>query len=256
MNNWNANQYLKFKKERTQPAIDLTKRIEMQNPKEIIDIGCGPGNSTKVLSDIFPDSFVTGADNSPEMLKAASKTYPELNFIMLDAASELENIQKKYDIVFSNACIQWIPDHDILLKNMMDMLNDGGTLAVQVPMNFEQPIHKIIRHTAESEKWSSKIMHMRVFHTLDVSGYHSILSQISSDFTIWETIYMHRMESHQSIIEWYRGTGMRPYLSQLSDDDKAEFENDILSEIKKQYIPEENGEIIFKFSRLFFISRK
>ena len=148
MADWNSAQYLKFKNERTQPAVDLAMRIK-NNPKTIVDIGCGPGNSTKVLRDIFTDANILGIDNSPNMIEKAKSEHSDIDFDLCDALS----LDGKYDLLFSNACLQWIPNHDTLIPSLMEKLNDGGILAVQVPMNGEEPLFRLIREVANESKW-------------------------------------------------------------------------------------------------------
>ncbi len=253
---WDSNQYLKFKKERTQPSIDLANRIDIENPKRIIDIGCGPGNSTAVLKKRFPNAYILGVDFSQNMIEKAKTDYPDIDFMIFDASKDFEKLDGKFDVVFSNACIQWVPNHKKLLSDMMSILSDSGVMAVQVPVNFEEPIHKIISELILSSEWEEKITEKRNFYTLSEGEYFDILSDISSDFSIWKTIYCHRMPSHQSIIEWYKSTGMRPYLEQLAEGDKAVFEKEMLSEVEKQYPIQKNSEIIFRFPRLFFMASK
>lgn len=248
---WNPEQYSKFEKERTLPSYDLSNAIVHNNVKNIIDIGCGIGNSTAVLKEKFPNAEVTGADNSDSMLLSARKNHPDINFVKIDV-SDLSKVNERYDVVFSNACIQWVPDHKNLLRNMMGLLNGGGVLAVQIPLQYKHPMHRIIQETAKSEKWFGKLNDIRPFYILTESEYFDILSRLSDNFRIWETVYFHTMPSHQAIIEWYKGTGLRPFLEQLSDDDKKLFEEDILNKVKKEYPSQENGEIIFRFPRLFF----
>lgn len=256
MTEWNPNQYVKFINERTRPAVDLADRTGIVSPKNIIDIGCGPGNSTKVLADKFPGSRVVGSDNSRNMLDKARAEYPELEFVFFDAGGDYSVINQKFDLVFSNACLQWIPNHKMLLKNLMTLLNENGVLAVQIPINYNEPIHKIITEITTSEKWRANFTNPRIFYTLTKREYFDILSEISSDFSMWETIYCHRMPSHESIIEWYKGTGLRPYLSVLSQEKAAELEKDVLEEVIKAYPKQMNGEIAFNFPRLFFTAVK
>lgn len=253
---WSSQEYLRFKNERTQPAIDLVNKIPMTNPKSIIDIGCGPANSTNVLHERFYNAKILGIDNSEDMINTAREEYPQIEFMLCDAGKELNVINERFDIVFSNACIQWILDHKNLLKSMMNLLNEDGFMAVQIPMNYDEPIHKIIGTLAESEKWKDKFDNPRIFYNLTPSEYYDLLSEISYDFNIWNTTYFHRMTSHQSIMDWYKGTGLRPYLNALNYVDRANFEYDVLDEIIKEYPAQKNGEIIFKFPRLFFIAKK
>ena len=116
MSNWNVNQYLKFENERTQPARDLAHRIHVKNPKKIIDIGCGPGNSTGILKEYFRDAEITGVDNAQSMIDQAVQNYPKLTFFRCDAEKELSVLGDGFDVVFPNACIQWIPNHPALIK--------------------------------------------------------------------------------------------------------------------------------------------
>lgn len=256
MTKWNAVQYEKFIRERTLPSIDLANRIGISDPREIIDIGCGPGNSTRVLAEKFPNAHITGADNSQNMIDRAKKVNTDLDFILFDAVTDFEKLKPKYDIVFSNACIQWIPDHRTLLRNMMSILKDGGIMAVQTPMNYKEPIHIIIKETVQSGKWKDKFTSPRVFYNLTQSEYFDLLSDIASDFSVWETVYCHRMPSHESIMEWYKGTGLRPYLEALNETDAKEFEKDIFAEVVRAYPKQANGEIIFRFPRFFFTAER
>ncbi|MGN0528506.1 MAG: methyltransferase domain-containing protein [Eubacterium sp.] len=256
MADWNAELYSKFLKDRTQPSIDLANRITLDNPQSIIDIGCGPGNSTRVLKDKFPNARVIGVDSSKDMIKTAKSNYNDIEFMLFDACKDFDKLNDKFDIVFSNACIQWIPNHEKLLADMMGILNDGGMLAVQTPMNYKEPIHIIIEKLVSSDKWKKYFPNPREFYNLKQEEYFDLLSNISSDFTIWETVYCHRMPSHESIMEWYRSTGLRPYLSALSGKKAKELEKDVFVEVQKEYPIQKNGEIIFRFPRFFFIATK
>lgn len=256
MSDWSAEQYSKFENDRTLPSIDLANAIVKDNVRSILDIGCGIGNSSAAVKNRFPQAEVIGVDNSGDMLETARKNHPDIKFFNLDASTQLGSVNRRFDVVFSNACIQWLPDHPRLLADLMRLLNDGGVLAVQIPQQYKHPMHGVILSVAESEKWREKVGEPRVFYNLKENGYFDILSEISSDFRIWETVYMHRMPSHRSIVEWYKGTSLRPFLAQLSDSDKADFERDVLCETKKVYPVQKNGEIIFRFPRLFFTAVK
>lgn len=256
MYNWNAEQYSIFKTERTLPSIDLANAIIKDNVQSVLDIGCGIGNSTAVVKQRFPQAKVIGIDSSEDMLNSARKNNPDIEFIKLDAGKEIENITERFDVVFSNACIQWIPEHKQILKNFMQLLNDDGVLAIQIPQQYKHPMHKIIKSVSGSSKWKNRISSSRIFYNLKEDEYFDILSDISSEFRMWETVYFHKMPSHRSIVEWYKGTAMRPILEQLSNFDKEEFERDILAETEKAYPVQKNGQIIFRFPRLFFTARK
>ena len=231
MPDWNPEQYEKFIKDRTQPAIDLANRLEVREPERVLDLGCGTGNSTRILKDMFPDAMVIGADNSDEMLAKAKKTHPDIEFINLDAGgdlSEVKDMDERFGIVFSNACIQWIPNHEILLPKLMSLLRQGGVLAVQIPIQSEHPVHIIMNELVRTAKWKDKLS-QRNYNNLSTSEYYDVLSGISDDFEMWETIYCHRMPSYESIIEWYKGTGLRPYLEQLCETDAEKFVTSLIA---------------------------
>ncbi|MDR3552722.1 MAG: methyltransferase domain-containing protein [Clostridia bacterium] len=256
MTDWDSSKYLKFGNERTQPAIDLVNRIHLEKPEKILDIGCGPGNSSEVLAQRYPDADILGIDNSPAMIEAARVQYPDIRFMQCDANRNLRILDRDFDIVFSNACIQWIPGHDTLLKNMMYLLKPGGVIAIQTPMNYQEPIHQIIKEISTSHKWSCKFENPRIFYNLTQSEYYDLLSNIASDFCMWQITYFHRMKSHSDIMEWYRATGLRPYLNVLSETDRSNFEKDIYDELIVAYPKQNNGEIIFRFPRFFFTATK
>jgi len=254
MADWNSAQYLKFERERTQPAIDLVNRIGIENPKKILDVGCGPGNSTAVLAERFTDAYILGFDNSENMITTARKNYPKLDFRLCDASCGLSSLDHDFDIVFSNACIQWVPNHEKLIGELMCLLRKGGVLAVQIPMNFNEPIQKIIKEVSTSGKWKGYFPEARVYNTLSQGEYFDILSELTDNFDLWETVYYHVMKSHDDILEWYRSTGLRPYLNVLDKEKQADFENDIMERLRKSYPVQKNGEVIFRFPRFFFVA--
>ena len=255
VSDWNSKQYLKFRAERTQPAIDLARRMELKRPQKVADIGCGPGNSTAVLRDMFPEAEITGFDSSEDMLCAARKNCPGPRFEFCDVSRDLPRLGTGFDAVFSNACLQWVPEHKKRIPELFGMLKPGGTLAVQVPLNFEEPIHRIIKAAAAAEKWRHFFPHPRVFYTLKPEEYSDLLAECSSGFQMWMTTYFHMLPSQNAILEWYRSTGLRPYLDALPEDKKAEFEGDIMEQVRTAYPPRKDGRVIFRFPRLFFIAQ-
>lgn len=256
MADWDSLKYLKFSSERTQPAIDLANRINLENPQKILDIGCGPGNSSEVLAERYPDADILGIDSSPAMIETARAQHPDIRFMQCDANRDLHILGTDFDIVFSNACIQWIPDHETLLKNMMSLLKPGGIIAVQTPMNYHEPIHQIIKEISTNKKWLHKFGNPRIFYNLTQSEYYDLLSDLASEFYMWQTTYFHKMKSYSDIMEWYRATGLRPYLDVLSEADRLDFERDIYNQLLDAYPKQKNGEIIFRFPRFFFIGIK
>lgn len=256
MSNWNSSQYLKFERERTQPSLDLISRIGLHAPRKILDVGCGPGNSTAALKERFPESHVLGIDSSSEMIRAAKAHYSDIDFALCDAANELQQLDHDFDLVFSNACIQWVPNHEKLLSDMASLLRTGGILAVQTPMNDKEPIHRIIEELISSAHWKEKIPVKRIFYNLLPEQYYDLLSSLFTEFSIWETTYYHALHSHDDIIEWYKGTGLRPYLGALSEEDGNRFTAQVKEALLQAYPLQKNGDVIFRFPRFFFTAQK
>ncbi|EKF85585.1 methyltransferase domain-containing protein [Methanobacterium formicicum] len=253
---WNPELYLKFNEERTQPAKDLAARINIENPGKIMDVGCGPGNSTNILSSRWPESELVGIDSSVSMIESAMKNYPDIEWRIEDA-TKMET-EEKYDIIFSNATIQWIPDQKKLISDLVGMLETGGALAVQVPMYHNMPASHVIDGVSLTGRWkelTSGASDAFTFHSSDYY-YHILSSQVKS-INMWQTSYFHIMPSHENIVEMLKSTGMRKFLDMLETrEEKLEFEKDVLKEIKKAYSSQKDGNVLFPFKRLFFIGYK
>lgn len=256
MNDWNPDLYLQFNSERTKPSIDLIGRIIIDSPESIIDIGCGPGNSTQILLNQWPESKITGLDNSPSMIKKARKDYPDQEWIVADALTYKP--KAKFDIVFSNAVIQWIPDHGQLLKRFHGIIKDKGLLAVQIPLFWNIPLGKIIARTARDQRWNYKTEKVSDLFTIhDSSFYYDELWNLFNSLEMWETDYIHIMDSHMAILEMIRSTGLKPYLEKLDkESEKKDFEEEVLKEIKIAYPVQKNNKVLLPFKRLFFIGYK
>jgi trans-aconitate 2-methyltransferase len=256
MGDWNPEEYLKFENERTQPAIDLVSRIKTEKANSIIDIGCGPGNSTQILQQKWPSSEIVGIDNSEEMIRKAREDYPHQKWLIADAASFKSDLS--YDIVFSNATLQWIPNHEILIPNLFKLVHNKGALAVQIPANNESPLHKALISVSLSDNWYRYTKGCdKLLNYQSSDYYYNLLTPLASEIELWETSYYHILPSHLGLIEWYRSTGMRPFLDRLPDEDsKIKFEQDVLEGCKDNYRIQNSGEILFPFKRIFFIAYK
>ena len=252
MADWNPTLYMKFGAERTQPSIDLASRISHPAPKRVLDVGCGPGNSTEVLAARFPGSKVMGIDNSPAMLEEAKGNYPAFDFLLCDAATGLSALEGGCDAIFSNAVLQWVPDHPRVMGELIELLSPGGVLAVQIPYNQEQPVQRVIRELAASPRWEKQLGDARPHTTMTPSDYYNILSAHAGKTDLWETTYYHVLASHTDILQWYRSTGLRPYLNRLSADEAEAFEKEWMERIISDYPIQQNGKVLFPFPRLFF----
>lgn len=254
MAEWDPSLYLKYGRERTQPAIDLCGRIPCENPGRILDVGCGPGNSTQVLAARFPKAQILGVDASAEMVEAARKAMPEYSFMQYDAGGDLSGLGGGYDVVFSNACLQWIPGHATLLPRLMKLLGPGGVLCVQVPLTHWQPVYKALEEMLSEGEWAGRFDGARNFYALEPREYYDILSPVCAGLDIWQTRYYHVMTSPQAIIDWYSGTGLRPYLQALDAARAQRFKAQLLGRITNLYPAQQDGKVLFEFPRLFFMA--
>lgn len=254
-NDWNPELYLKFRNERTQASTDLVSRINVDSPGSIIDIGCGPGNSTQVLAGRWPGSRITGLDNSPSMIEKAKMDYPSQEWILADVMDIVPSV--KYDLVFSNATIQWIPGHKKLIESLWGIVNARGALAVQIPLFRMMPVHDAIEQAAASG-WAHETRGVSELFTCHNPGfYYDVLASLSVSVDMWVTDYFHVMGSHSDIVDMMKSTGMKPYLERLeSEKAKLEFESAVTRNINDAYPAQENGRVLFPFKRLFFIAYK
>src|ERR1700683_1026334 len=256
MASWDAAQYLKFSDERTRPSRDLAAQIAIAEPQRVIDLGCGPGNSTQVLADRWPEAEITGLDNSAEMVARARETQPERTWIVQGIEDWAATEGAAYDVVFSNAALQWVPDHAALLPKLLSRVRSGGVFAMQMPANYGEHVHRVMRDLASSPGWRRWFPsgNVREWHSHSVEFYYDGLAAHASRLNLWETEYLHVLSSAEAIVEWYRGTGMRPYLQAISDAaEQKRFAAEYLAGIRPAYPTRSDGRVLVPFRRLFAI---
>ena len=259
MPTWDAEQYLRFNDQRTRPCRELVARIAIAAPKRIIDLGCGPGNSTAALAERWPKAELTGLDSSPEMIASARKDAPQRDWRVGDIAAWSNENQQCYDIVFSNAALQWVDDHATLFPKLLSHVAAGGALAIQMPANYDAPAHLIMREMAASKVWRGRFPEdgVREWHVHDLPTYHDILAPIAATVDFWQTEYQHIMNDAAGIVEWCKGTGLRPFLEALANDHpRGEFLAEYLERIQQAYPVRRDGRVIFPFRRLFLIAHQ
>ncbi len=253
---WDADLYRKFADERTQPAIDLVTRVQLAAPREIIDIGCGPGNSTAVLRARWPSARVAGLDSSPEMLETARRSQPQQEWILADAASWQAGATADYDLVFSNAALQWIPDHGTFIPGLFRRVRSGGALAFQMPARAYSRIHQLILEVADDPEWIQRMGPPRQGFTLEQPGfYYDLLAGVASRLDIWETEYCHVMPDRDAIIQWVSGTAVRPFLDPLdSEAERQRFILHLSARVEQAYPLQQDDKVLFPFRRLFVVA--
>jgi trans-aconitate 2-methyltransferase len=252
---WNPQQYLKFSGHRLRPAVDLLMRIPDFQVASVADLGAGAGNVTKLIKERWPEAVVAGVEGSAEMVAAGRKAAPGIEWLHQDLASWRP--AQKYDVVYSNAALHWLPDHEALFPALMDKVEPGGILAVQMPRNFGAPSHLLIAETAVSGPWRSQLEHLVTPPPVEAPGfYHSLLAPQSENIDIWETEYLQILEGENPVKEWTKGTWLTRYLDVLKGDDKAAFETAYGERVAKAYPRNSAGQTLFPFRRLFIVAQR
>jgi len=251
---WDAELYLRFANERTQPAVDLTARIQLANPARIIDLGCGPGNSTQILRQRWPAADITGLDSSAEMIAAAEKNYPAGKWLVQDIVAW--SGADTFDIVFSNAVLHWLPEHEVVFPRLFKRVSPGGVLAVQMPAHLESPLHRLILEIAGLPQWRERLQRARSAIAGHTPGfYYDMLQPLAASVVLWQTEYQHVMNGSEAILDWIRGTGLRPFIEALEDRaEQQRFEATLLAGIERTYPRQADGRILFPFRRLFMVA--
>lgn len=256
VNDWSAAQYLKFKDERTQPARDLLARVPLQAPKRIVDLGCGPGNSTAVLESRYPDAHLVGMDSSPDMIRKAQSTLPHLEFSVADLNSYKP--QSAVDLYYSNAVFQWLGKKERIevIKRLMETQPSGGVFAFQVPDNLNEPSHVLMRETAQSGPWAAKLRTVGRDTFQSPQEIYDQLKPTCAEVNLFHTSYYHSLENHEDIIEWVKGTGLRPYVDPLDAQEKEAFLEEYLRRLKAVYPSSVDGRVLLRYPRLFVVAIK
>ena len=251
---WDADQYLRYAGERARPFFDLVAQVRRERVSAVADLGCGPGTLTRTLLERWPEARVVGVDNSPQMLREARKhaVAGRLDFIQADL-SRWEPTGP-LDLVVSNAALQWVPDHEALLPRLVAMLSPGGVLAVQVPNHFREPSHRLIAEAATAGRWSAALAGVGLSDDAvkPVDWYVRRLRELGCAVDAWETTYVHVLTGDDPVLEWMKGTALRPMLDRLGPE-AGEFLAELAPRMRSAY-PAEGGVTLFPFRRLFFVA--
>ncbi|MCP5116019.1 MAG: trans-aconitate 2-methyltransferase [bacterium] len=249
---WDPSRYLRFGSERTQPCIDLVHRIATK-PRRIVDLGCGPGNSTAVIRERWPAAEIIGVDRSPQMLEQARQT--QLNVTWVEADISAWRPSEPVDLIFSNAALQWVPTHRALLPALLSQLRPGGILAIQIPYHLPSPAHRAIEELCSSEQWRQWLTPApEPFEILEPAAYYQILAPHTSSLDLWQTTYLHILERPRAIVDWMRATGLRPYLGKLPGDRHDAFLAAYERKVEEAFPAQPDGRVIFPFPRLFLLA--
>jgi trans-aconitate 2-methyltransferase len=254
---WSPARYVQFENERTRPVWDLLAPLSNAIVARAVDLGCGPGNSTEVLKQRFPDAQVLGVDSSVEMVEAARQRLPDTSF-------EIEDIRTwdgkggPFDLILANAVLQWVPDHAAVLPALVAALAPRGSLAVQMPDNLEEPSHRLMRETAAEGPWASKLADASKARVsgVEANWYYRLLRDLRATVNLWRTTYYHVLAGPDAIIEWLTATGLRPFLQPLNDGERSAFLERYRAAIAKAYPAFPDGTVLLPFPRLFFVATR
>jgi trans-aconitate 2-methyltransferase len=255
---WDPAKYGQFGDYRDRPYFDLTARVFADAPRQVVDLGCGPGNLTATLAERWPGAEVLGVDSSEEMLAKSgdhAARYANLSFSLADITEWMPSEQT--DVVVSNAALQWVPGHRELLPRWLDALRPGAWFALQVPGSFAFPSHALMRGLAESETWAGRLAGVLRHEDVvaEAERYLEIMLDAGCDADAWETTYLQLLPGARPVLEWVRGTALRPVLAALPEGEAREFEADYAARLDEAY-PEGAHGTVFPFRRIFAVARK
>jgi trans-aconitate 2-methyltransferase len=258
---WSAKQYVAFEDERTRPVRDLLGALPPINAglagaagsaPSVIDLGCGPGNSTEVLAACYPQARAAGIDSSEDMIKAARARLPHISFSVQDLQTWAD--PGPFDVILANAVLQWVPNHEVLLPALIAKLAPGGSLAVQMPDNLDEPAHRMMREVAAAGPWASKLARAsRARVPLpDAGWYYALLRPLCARVDLWRTTYFHALPGGAAaVVEWFKGSGLRPFLEPLNSAERSDYLERYTAEISKIFLPAVDGNVLLPFPRVF-----
>lgn len=292
---WNPTQYAKFADQRLRPALDLLNRAPVVAPKTIYDLGCGPGDITRMIAERWPEAQVFGVDNSKEMLQKAAQgdasassnpamgagfegKNPNTPVTWIEADITTWTPERTYlagpgiaagthtpapDFIYSNATLQWVAGHDTLFPRLLRTLAPGGVIAIQMPLSWDSPSHRLMRETlANGGPDGSSLGTEQLRQTMgrkwveSAEYYYDLLADECSDLDIWQTEYLQLLEGENPVLEWVKGTGLRPVLNSLGDAERATFLAEYAQRLRVAYPLRANGKTLYPFARLFIVATR
>jgi trans-aconitate 2-methyltransferase len=252
---WDPAQYARFSDERSRAFFDLVGQIGAEQPGQVVDLGCGSGELTATLALRWRAATIRGLDASAEMIeRAAAVAGGRLSFALADAA---DFNASGVDVLISNALLQWLPGHQALLSRWAGQLAAGGWLAFQVPANFGSPSHRLMRELADSARWRDRLAGV-LRHgdaVAEPADYLKVLADSGLRVNAWQTSYLHVLSGDDPVLEWVRGSGLRPVLQALAEDEAAEFTAEYAALLRQAYPPGPFG-TVFPFLRTFVVASK
>jgi trans-aconitate 2-methyltransferase len=253
---WSASQYMKFEDERTRPVRDLIAAIPTAEAARAADLGCGPGNSTEVLIARYPTASIIGIDSAEDMVRAARERLPSVSFELADIATW--QAPGPWDVILANAVLHWVPAHAVLLPRLVEALSSGGSLAVQMPDNLAEPSHLLMQQVADDGPWASKVAGAQGERSqvAPAAWYYSLLRPLCARVDVWRTTYHHPLAGIDAVVEWFKGSGLRPFLSPLNQEERSEYLLRYRAALARAYPIQPDGSVLLPFPRLFFVATR
>jgi trans-aconitate 2-methyltransferase len=251
---WSAQQYAEFEDERTRPARDLIAALPPMDARQAIDLGCGPGNSTEALRARFPEANLSGIDSSADMIAAAKKRLPRVAFQVADI--EDWNERGPFDVILANAVFHWLPNHGRLFPAVAARLAPSGALAVQMPDNLDIPAQRLMREVAADGPWAAQLASAGEVRTpiAAASWYYELLKGTCARVDVWRTTYHHALSGAGAIVEWFKGSGLRPFLDPLDAPTRAAYLERYTAAVAQAYPAMADGTVLLPFPRLFIVA--
>ncbi len=254
MADWEPDRYLQYADERSRPFADLLTRVGAQDPRRVVDLGCGPGHLTSRLADRWPAAEVLGLDSSPAMIETARQLErPRLRFELADLRDWTP--PEPVDVVVSNAALQWVPGHRALLPRFLSALRPGGRFAFQVPANFGEPSHTLLRTLAQDPRFRDHTAELAWPDVAEPLDYLADLAALGCVVDAWETTYLHVLTGTDPVFDWVSSTGARPVLQALPAERRREFEVDYRAQLRQAYPSTPFGTVL-PFRRIFVVAHR
>lgn len=249
---WDPTRYLAFSGHRLRPALDLLQRIPLIAPRDIVDLGCGPGNVTALLRERWPHARLTGIDSSEAMLAHARRDHPEIEWRLDDIATW--QASPPPPLIFTNAVLHWLPQHHALLPRLLGQLAPEGVFAAQMPSNYQAPSHTLLREIAAQARWSARCSAVWEGETLSQESYYEILAPLCNTLDIWETEYLQVLRGPDPVLEWTKATSVLPFREAVGEEEWPMFEAAYCSALRAAYPQRSDGTTLFPFKRLFIVA--
>lgn len=250
---WDPDQYLRFGDERLRPALDLLAHVSLERPRVVVDLGCGAGNVSAILKRRFPSARVLGVDGSAPMLEKARASAPDCDFVQADMAAWAP--EQPPDLIYSNAALHWVTDHQRLFPRLMGTLAPGGVLAVQMPAMHDAPFRRLQGTLAANGPWADRLRGISSApDILTPEQYWSLLRPHAAALAMWETIYHHALQGEDAVMQWATGSSLRPFLDVLEPDQREPFRKAYADAVRPHYPRQPDGTTLLPFRRLFLVT--